>query len=310
MEIYKPRTKPNDLIKLQLLKKRMSLSSKDKQYYQSLMKGYEGEVAFDAYTESLSSEGIILNDLLFNVHNNILQIDSLIITPDKIHLLEIKNYEGDYYYKSDQIFTMSDTEIINPLHQLNRSKYLFSQLLQSLRIKAQVIASVVFVNPHFMLYQAPIEQPYIFPTQIKPYLKEISSKSNHLNETHWKLAEKLRTHHITESQFSRLPEYNFEKLKKGITCRRCNSFSLKIDERYCVCKECGFKELVSEAVVRNVEEYAILFPDKKITVDTIYEWCKIVPAKKRISRILAKNFRKVGEYRWTYYVKDPEKIVD
>lgn len=301
MNIFKPREEPIELSKLRLLHKRMILPNKDKQNFQSLLKGYEGEVMFDSYVEQMSSECIVLNDLLYSVNNSLLQIDSLVITPENIHLFEIKNYEGDYYFESGQIFTMSDTEIINPLHQLSRSKYLFSQLLLDNGIKAPVIASVVFVHPHFTLYQAPLDQPFVFPTQIKPYLNKMVSPFKRLNEKHWKIAEKLCSLHITESLFSLLPEYDFDKLKKGITCGKCEAFSVLLNGQECVCENCGFEESLSEAVVRSVKEFTILFPDHKITTTAIYEWCRIIPYKKKIKRILENHFEQVGENRWTYF---------
>lgn len=301
MNVCKPRKEPMELSKLRILNKRMTLSNKDKQNYQSLLKGCEGEVLFDAFVENISSDCIVLNDLLYNVNNSTLQIDSLIITPKKMHLFEIKNYEGDYYYESGQIFTTTDNEIINPLHQLNRSKYLFNQLLLNHGIKAPVIATVVFINPHFTLYQAPLDQPFVFPTQIKAHLEKIVSPFKRLNENHWKIAEKLRSLHITESLFSRLPEYDFDKLKKGITCGKCEAFSVKLIGMYCYCDNCGYKESITDAVLRSVDEFCLLFPNKKITTNVIFEWCGIIKNRKRIRRILDTNFKKIGTNRWIYY---------
>ncbi len=41
--IYKPRTKSDELLILEILNKRTDLSSKDKQYFTNQKKGYEGE---------------------------------------------------------------------------------------------------------------------------------------------------------------------------------------------------------------------------------------------------------------------------
>ena len=51
--ILKHRKKTTELLILEILNARMKLSNKDSQYYQSLKKGYEGEVMFDKLTESL-----------------------------------------------------------------------------------------------------------------------------------------------------------------------------------------------------------------------------------------------------------------
>lgn len=173
--LYKARTKSKELLIMEFLDARMDLSNKDKQYYYSLKKGYEGEVLFDVLTEKLQCECFILNDLLLNINNTTVQIDTLIITSGKIYLFEVKNYEGDYYYESDKLFKITKSEIINPLYQLSRSSYLLHQLLLNLGFNFQIDASVVFINPNFTLYQAPLDKPFIFPTQLNQCLDKLNT---------------------------------------------------------------------------------------------------------------------------------------
>src|SRR5699024_2086275 len=111
-------TKPKELTILELLNKRTGLTSKDKQHYLSLKKGYEGELRFDTFTEKLQNECLILNDLLFEVNNTTFQIDTLIIMQKKIYFYEVKNLEGDYYYENGKLFKKPEYEIVNPLDQL------------------------------------------------------------------------------------------------------------------------------------------------------------------------------------------------
>ncbi|AGK53504.1 nuclease-related domain-containing protein [Bacillus sp. 1NLA3E] len=113
--LFKPRTVPIELLILGYLNTRMKLSSKDIQQFLTLKKGFEGEAMFDLLLGNLQSEMIILNDLLFEVNNSLFQIDSLIISQETIYLFEVKNYEVDFYYKSDRFYTMLGTEIKNPL---------------------------------------------------------------------------------------------------------------------------------------------------------------------------------------------------
>ncbi|WP_322107581.1 nuclease-related domain-containing protein [Cytobacillus dafuensis] len=62
--IFKPISESVELKLLRLLKRRMNLSTKEKQNYLNLEKGFEGEQKFAFFLENLSSEWIILNDLL------------------------------------------------------------------------------------------------------------------------------------------------------------------------------------------------------------------------------------------------------
>ncbi|MFS0864225.1 nuclease-related domain-containing protein [Fredinandcohnia sp. 179-A 10B2 NHS] len=89
----------------------MVLSEKYPRKYVTAEKGYQGEVLFDQMMQSLSIEHLILNDLLLEVGNTHFQIDSLLIRQNKIHLYDVKNFEGDYYLEGDKLFTSSGTEI-------------------------------------------------------------------------------------------------------------------------------------------------------------------------------------------------------
>jgi len=137
---------------------------------------------FDTLTEKLQCECLILNDLLLEINNTTFQIDSLLILQEAIYFYEVKNFEGDYYYESDKIYKNPKTEIINPLHQLSRSESLLRQLLLKQGYTLPIHAFVVFINPTFTLYQAPLNQPIIFPTQIKNHLSNINTTPTKLSK--------------------------------------------------------------------------------------------------------------------------------
>ncbi len=201
---YKSRSKPAELITLELLNPRMKLTGKDKRHYLNLKKGYEGEKQFDTLTEQLQCECLIVNELLLEVNNTTFQIDTLIITHGKINVYEVKNHEGDYCYESDKLFKKPHLEIINPLHQLSRSEALLRQLLLSLGSNFPIDASVLFINPEFTLYQAPPDKPIIFHSQLNRYMNQLSSLPSKLTKYDKKLADQLVALHITDSPFDRL----------------------------------------------------------------------------------------------------------
>jgi Nuclease-related domain len=298
---YKSRTQSTELLILKSLNTRMSLSEKDKQHYFNLKKGYEGEVLFDSFTDKLECQCFILNDLLLKLNNTLFQIDSLIIISEAIYFFEVKNYEGDFYYESERLYKKPKSEINNPLNQLSRSESLLRQLLQNLGVNIPIYASVVFINPEFTLYQTPINKPFIFPTQVNRYLKNLNTIPTKLNGKHKMLADKLISRHIKDSPFKLLPSYNYDQLRKGITCVECASFSISVEGKKCICKECGYEEMVATAVMRSVKECKLLFPNQKITTNIIHEWCKVVESKKRIRRILEKNLKIVGVHQWAFY---------
>ena len=298
---------PVELKVLRCLNTRMNLSVNEKQYYINLDKGYEGERNFEILLEKHPSESLILNDLLLEKNNTVFQIDTMLISQKNIYLFEVKNYEGDFYIDKDMWYSTSGIEIKNPLHQLKRSESLLRRLLQDFGSTFSIEAYLIFINPEFTLYQVPLNLPIIFPSQLNRFMKKLNMTSSKLNGKHSKLAEQLVSAHINESPFTRLPNYDYEQLQKGITCVSCNSFMISFNEKNLVCNGCGCKEDIESAVMRSAEEFKLLFPERKITTNAIHAWCKVIDSKKTIRRILMKNFKLMFQGKLSYYVLPEEK---
>jgi hypothetical protein len=183
--LLKNRSKSDELIAMRYLNTRMELAEKEKFHYLNLEKGYEGELKFDKLTANLQEERYIINDLLLEVNKTYFQIDSLIISQGVIYLLDIKNFHGDLYIESDKLYAvLTNREYKNPVNQLKRSATLFRQLLQNLKQNYLVEASVIFINPEFTLYQAPMNLPIIFPTQINRFINDINNTPSKLSDGH------------------------------------------------------------------------------------------------------------------------------
>ncbi|WNF24195.1 nuclease-related domain-containing protein [Mesobacillus jeotgali] len=300
--LLKKRSESRELVVMRYLNMRKELSAKDKFQLSNLEKGYRGETEFDVLTEKLSEERYIIDDLLLQVNNSYFQIDKVIISGGLIHLLDVKYHEGDFYLESDRFYSVtSGKEYKNPIIQLKRSETLFRQLLQNLKLNYLVQASVVFNNPAFTLYQASMDLPIIFPTQINRFLKELNDTLSKLDENHKILAQKLLTLHHDKNPFTTLPEYNYEQLEKGMHCRACGSFNTSIKKQHLVCGKCGNSERAENAIIQQIEEFKLLFPERKITAQSIYEWCNIDINKRRITRVLKKYYKAAGNTSDTYY---------
>jgi hypothetical protein len=299
--IIRARNKSKELLIQESLNVRMKLSNKELNNYLHNKKGYEGEVHFDELLENLNIDCLVLNDLLFEINNKFFQIDKIIITQNGIIIFEVKNFEDEYYVDGSKWFILPKKEIDNPLDQLNRSYSLLQRLLQSLGYNCTVDKHLVFVNPEFTLYHAPMNSSIILPTQLNRLVNKLNMQSSKLNENHTKLANKLLSLHVEESPFKRNFRYTFEDLKKGILCSSCHSFITVINTKKITCVKCGLEENVKSAVLRNVEEIKLLFPEKKITTNIVYDWCKIVESKKTIRTILNENLTIIGFGRSSTY---------
>ena len=287
--IVKSRVEPLELQILRMLNARMKLSPKEYSNYLYLEKGYEGEVIFDRRMKEVEKGFLIMNDLLLEHGNTKFQIDSLFISKI-IHLFEVKYFEGDYYMEGDRWYTSNGTEIKNPLMQMERAESLLRRLIRELEFNINIESTLVFVNPNFYLYQVPRNFPIIFPNQIPRLLKNLQKQFTPIKNTHTNLADKLLSLHSQDSPYKRLPEYSFEKLKKGLACSHCHTLNTIVTRKTLICNICGKRENIHEAVLRSIRDIQLLFPEEALTVNTVHEWCDSIKTKKAIRNILSENY--------------------
>ncbi len=300
--INKLRIEPKELEILRFLSRRLELPLKNENQYLHLEKGYAGEKHFDRELQDLPDSCIILNDLLLENSNTHFQIDTLLIAGGTIFVFKVKNYEGDYYIENERWYSLlSRTEIKNPLLQLQRSETLLRGLLKELGFHLPIKSHLIFINPGFQLYQAPINIPAVFPSQLKRFLEKLTAIPHVTKSRNMKLAEQLNARCLKENPYVQIPEYTYGQLRKGIICSSCTSFLASFTQGYLACGECGSKEKVDTAVLRSVKECSVLFPDRKITTNTIVDWCGGIGSGKVVQRLLVKNYEKKGRGKASYY---------
>ncbi|KYC87126.1 hypothetical protein B4102_4061 [Heyndrickxia sporothermodurans] len=247
----------------------------------------------------------ILNDLRFEWNNISYQIDSLSIFSNTIHHFEVKNYEGDYYIEKDTWYLLSGTEISNPLIQLERTESLLRRFIKNLGFNYSIESYLIFINPEFHLYHAPRNPKIIFPNQLPRFMKNLRKKTSKIAYNHTKIIDQLISYHVPDSPYMRIPKYTFDELKKGIICPSCHTFYTAFNKKYLVCDHCGNKEYVTSAVLRCIEEFTLLFPERKLTVKEIQEWSKIIPHQ-TVRRIIANNYKIIRQGKTSYYIH-PDK---
>lgn len=260
--LKKPRTLSDEIKILRILKTKGSLTVEEKQHLYVLEKGYEGEVMFDALTEKLENENLILNDLLLESNHSTFQIDSLLVYQKTLYNIDVKYFEGDYVYRFDGFYSANGKPMKDILVQLKRSENLLSQLLQKYGLTIPIESYIVFINPEFTLYHAPENPQIILPTQVKRFMKKFHMIQSKLTDRHFKLADLLISLHQPKNPFVKLPAYNYNQLQKKLTCVSCNSFSLTVGKCKLTCDECGFVEEIESTIIRCVEELKLLFSGK------------------------------------------------
>ncbi|PGT82456.1 nuclease-related domain-containing protein [Bacillus sp. AFS040349] len=302
--ILKPRNIPATLQLRYYLKHRMAFTDGELKKFQADEKGFQGECLFDELiNQSPVSTYLQLNDLLLEWRNSTFQIDSLFISPHKIYLFDIKNYEGEFYIEGNRWYLSSGNEIKNPIPQIQRSESFLRPLIQTLGINLPIEASVIFVNPNFTLYQATRNLPLILPTQISSFIKRLGSVSMNSSGQLIDLAKKLASMHIEISPYDgmHIPEYTYESLNKGVSCLKCGSLSVGLDGRGLMCERCGVKEGLHAGIMRTIVEYRVLFPNRQITVSAANDWCGLGMTRLRMQKILKEHLVMGKAGKSTYY---------
>ena len=173
---YKERQKPRMLCIYEALAKRMKLGPGDQYYLLHMDGGFGGECGLDVHTDALDSRCLVLNDLQLR-HNRIsIQIDTLVICPDKLLVYEAKNYKGDHQWRPVTLRKPSGATMENPSVQLNRTMARLAVLLAELKIDMPIEGFVAFINPEFNLLSAQKIEEYLLPGQIPRHFQNFRVK--------------------------------------------------------------------------------------------------------------------------------------
>lgn len=178
----------------------------------------------------------------------------------------------------------------------------FANYFKNTGLTSPIESYLVFINPEFTLYHAPENPQIILPTQVNRFMKKLNMIPTKLTDRHFKLAELLISLHQPKNPFVKLPVYDYEHLSKVNTCSSCNSLSLTLNGKTLTCVHCGFEEHLESVILRSVEELKLLFPNKNITTNLVYDWCAGIVSEKVIRRILLKRYKIKGHGKYSYYI--------
>ncbi len=301
---YKKREVSEELKKKRVLHLRSSWSEKELRQFLYDEKGFEGELQFDGRVDQLPEEKYgIIEDLLFEVNQSYAQADSILLAQRKLILAEIKNFEGEHYFENGNFYMSTGYELKNPMVQLERTESLLRKLLKSIGLTLPIESYLIFMNPNFTLFQAPRHTAkLILPTQFEPFLQKLEMASTLVGPEQYEWASKLVNLHQTTNPFARVPNFEYDTLKKGVYCESCKAFSLEISEPNLVCRTCRHVESIQQAIMRMVDELQLLFPERRITVNALRDWCKLDLSRRQLQYVLSRNLTLFKNGKYSYYV--------
>src|SRR5699024_2255677 len=260
---HAPLERPLLLFRMRLfraLRSRRMITEEDRILYRSAKRGYEGELGFYEFLKGLlPRDALLLHSLSLESGHSNFQIDSLLVNNQSVCLFEVKNFVVDYYIRNHNWYlASSNKEIINPFIQLRRAESLFRQLLSSFDLSYSISSYLVFIHPEFTLYNASMNLPLIFHSQLNRFFHQDFFQKTPYSGEDYKLAERLLQHHKDDSRFEQLPQYTFEGLKKGITCGGCGRFMEELSSRMLMCRFCKAMDSNEEAILRTISDFHLL----------------------------------------------------
>ncbi|WP_217586524.1 nuclease-related domain-containing protein [Lentibacillus saliphilus] len=255
----KNRTKPFILLSYEALFRRLRPDyrqiSRIWKDYLNYSAGYQGERNVD-YTTSIHPlpQSTVYHDIRLKFGSYFFQIDTLIVTPTFILILEVKNMTGELSYDSmhDQFIQTIGTERKrqrNPIQQSLAQKIQLAEWLKMFNLPTPPIETLsVISNPNAIIVN-PQESPTAFDQLIHvealpKKLHEIATKHSRVvldRRTLHKLDNLFKTYH-TPNQSNLLQKYNIENkhLISGVSCEKCGHYPLKRPSVKWVCSKCGF----------------------------------------------------------------------
>ncbi|WP_209125534.1 nuclease-related domain-containing protein [Alkalihalobacillus sp. BA299] len=311
--IKKQRSIPLKILKLEALLRRLPLEHpKRSQIKEALAKslaGYNGEKAIDFHLSFLPEERYtILHDLRIP-HNDRLyfQMDTLVLTPKFLLILEVKNINGSLIF--DQTFqqlirTSNDVEeaFPDPLLQVERQKRQLDMWLLKHKFPPVPIKTIVVIsNPSTIIKAAPNKE-VIHAASLPNKLIMLDKFSNKeiltLKEIK-KLSNLLIKQHQPRDQ-NLLQQYQIPHtdILTGVHCPECFRIAMIRKRGKWVCPECTTHS--SDAHIFSLKDYSLLI-DKEVTNQQVRTFLNIMSTTVAKKLLIASNFEQIGENKGRKY---------
>lgn len=300
--IFKERSKPFELLVLEFLNNRMRLPDEWLKKLANRQKGHRGELKLDPHTTNLGKNFVVVNDVRLPTpdKSSHFQIDTLLIEAHTAHIYEVKNHSGRYYVENGLFYTNNHYEVLDPFFQIGKTATFLRQHLHSLRMNFKVETHLVFIDPTFMLYQAPKHLSFLLHGHLESHFENLRHRQQPFHPQQLALAQYATENHLFRVKNEDVPKYNYHDLRKGIACAACGSLQTYMQNYSCLCQKCSYREKASYAIHRSIEEFRILFPERTLTTEEIHKWC-LSPSMHQIRRVLRKHYVSQGNTRGTFY---------
>lgn len=266
--------------------------------------GKEGESYVQTVVASLDDlNACTLFDVWLHCYDTT-QIDTLIVLPNRIYLINVKNYQMILH--SEDEFSQEISQKIS--HQLDYSRRILEKILRHLGVKIPIETVVMFTNTNQL---DPIPEPHpdtvVLSHEMTFWFRKIMRQ-----EEGWRSMRRLKevisgilTFECEPIVSDQKPALTHEEvriqLECGLRCIKCRAVNQMVDEtqRMITCS-CGHRASKEEVVLASIDEYLALRKTTCFTRLQVEEFLVDVN-KSTLKRLLRKHFYLVGKGRASYY---------
>lgn len=233
-------------------------------------KGYRGEKSIDYFLNLLPEKDFhIFHGLRLPLGKSFFQMDTLIVSPYFILILEVKHISGTLTFQvesNQMIRTYNDVEegMANPILQARRHEYQLKRFLQSYNFPKVPIESFVIISDAKTIIKSTNQSVYKkvkqganlpflienmglrYPNQCLS-LKDIKKMTRQLMKSHTvHIPDVLKKYSIDESE-----------IITGVCCLNCGSLPMERFRGFWLCRQCGVKS--KTAHIPSIREFALLY---------------------------------------------------
>lgn len=270
--ILEKRNEPEELTQLERLLTRLPSGHPQRETisrrYNQVKAGYIGELYVDRVLNEIAfpQGAAILKDITLEINPDFqIQIDTLIITPHFIFLLEIKNFTGTVQFdeKSGKTVKIAPNGTVDKydcvIHQVDRAATGLAEWLKQRHIDIPIEPILVMANNKTDIPELPDSVTLKYAKQLPRYIRNFLSDEPRLPANH--IQQIART--INENRrkwFYEMPCKRYKihpnELKRGVLCRTCNEPATRVRGHSWYCRHC--KKNSKDALRQSIEDWFLL----------------------------------------------------
>ena len=213
--------------------------------------GHSGELKVDRILNEIDfpKGTAIMKNITVDINPNFrVQLDTLILTPKRAILLEIKNYAGTVLFDeaSGKTTKISGDGAIEKfdciIHQLDRATYAVEKWLNQKQVELPVEPILVMANQRTEIPKMPLSTPLKFGKQLPRYIRGLPDIPDELTPLQiTTIANQLYTNQVKWKRIPASEKHNISlfELKKGVLCPDCNTIMPRTQGRTWICNPCG-----------------------------------------------------------------------